>query len=50
MKRFAAFLTALLLVFSAGVFAAAEGEGEAVSYKLPIDFTPGYPLNQKYFL
>lgn len=50
MKRLAAFLTALLLVFSAGIFAVAEEEEEVVSFKLPIDFTPGNPINQKYYL
>ena len=50
MKRLAAFLTALLLVCSAGVFAVAEEDEAVVSYKLPIDFSPGNPINPKYYL
>ena len=50
MKKLAAFLTALVLVFSAGISALSEEDEEVVSYKLPIDFTPGNPINQKYYV
>lgn len=54
MKRLFALLIAVLLVFSAGVFAAAEEDEETIGtvapYKLPIDFSPGKPVNQKFFL
>ena len=46
-----AFLAALLLILAAVVFAAAEEEDDEVLYlSLPIDFTPGNPLNRKYYL
>ena len=48
MKKLTVLLAAFLLVFSTSVFAVAEEE--AVSYTLPIDFTPGNPLDQKCFL
>ena len=51
MKRMTAFLAALLLVLSAVVFAAAEEDDDEVLYlSLPIDFSPGNPLSQKFFL
>ena len=51
MKRLTALLAALLLVFSAGVFAAAEDDDdEILSWELPIDFTPGNPLNPNKFV
>ena len=51
MKRLTALLAALLLVFSAGVFAAAEDDDdEILSWELPVDFTPGNPLNPNKFV
>ena len=54
MKRLTALLAAILLLFSAGVFAVAEEDDEVIGdmapYKLPIDFSPGMPINQKYYL
>ena len=50
MKRIAAFLAALLLAFCAGVFAAAEDDEDVLFLSLPIDFSPGNPLNPRYFL
>ena len=49
MKRLSALLAALVLLFSAGV-AAAEEEDDVLYYNLPIDFSPGNPINSKYFL
>ena len=49
MKRFFALLSALLLLFPAALcFGAAEAE--APHYTLPLDFSPGNPVNQKYYL
>ena len=53
MKRLTAVLLALLFLFSACVSAFAEEEEELVPdtpYKLPIDFSPGNPLNPKGFV
>ena len=49
MKRLAAILSALLLFFSAGVFAAAEEDDDPIFQYLPIDFSPGMPLNPAAF-
>ena len=49
MKRFSALLAALLLLFP-GVSATGLAETEAPHYTLPIDFSPGMPVNQKYYL
>ncbi len=50
MKRLFALLAALLLVFSAGVFAAAEDDDDdPVFTYLPIDFSPGMPLDRSKF-
>ncbi len=48
MKRILTVLTALGLLLSA-VFCTAAAE-EPAHYTLPIDFSPGMPVNQKYFL
>ena len=47
MKKLTAILAAFLLVFSSSVFAVAE---EGASYSLPIDFSPGKPLDPKCFI
>lgn len=53
MKKLTAILLAVLFLFSACVCAVAEEEDETVlntPYKLPIDFTPGNPVNPRFFL
>ncbi len=49
MKRLTAFLAAFLLALCAGVFAVAEDD-EVLYLNLPIDFSPGNEINQKYYL
>ena len=50
MKRLTAFLAALLLVFSAVVFAAAEDDEDSLPiFPLPVDFSPGNPLDPSCF-
>ena len=49
MKRLFALLAALLLLFPA-VISCGMAETEAPHYTLPIDFSPGMPVNQKYYL
>ena len=49
MKRLFALLAALLLVFSLP-FAVHAEETEAPHYTLPIDFSPGMPIDQKYYI
>jgi len=50
MKRLTAFLAALLMLFTAAVSLAEDDDDEVLYLSLPIDFSPGNPLNQKYFL
>lgn len=49
MKRLFALLAVLLFVFPAVIHAGAE-ETEEPHYSLPIDFSPGMPVDQKYYL
>lgn len=49
MKRLTAFLAALLLVLSAVVFAAAEDDDSLPIFPLPVDFSPGNPLDPSCF-
>ena len=49
MKRFPALLAALLLLFT-GTVCPATAETEAPHYTLPLDFSPGKPVNQKYYI
>ena len=49
MRRLSVFLAALLFLFSF-CFSALAQEAEAPHYTLPIDFSPGLPVNQKFYL
>ena len=49
MKRLSALLAVMLLLLSVS-FASGTAESDAPHYTLPIDFTPGLPVNQKYYL
>ena len=49
MKRFPALLAVLLLLFT-GTVCPATAETEAPHYTLPLDFSPGKPVNQKYYI
>ena len=50
MKKLAAFLAAFLLMISAGVFAAAEEDDDNLPiFPLPVDFSPGNPLDPSCF-
>lgn len=49
MKRLPVFLFVLLLIFTLPVFVLAE-ETEAPHYTLPIDFSPGMPVDQRFYL
>jgi len=51
MRRLTALLTAILLAFSAGVFAMAEDDDDEMIFSsLPIDFSPGNKINPKAYL
>lgn len=49
MKRLTAFLAALLLMLCAFAPAVAEEDDEILFLSLPVDFSPGNPLNPKFF-
>ena len=50
MKKLFSLLAALLLVFAAGVFAAAEDDDDDPIFTyLPVDFSPGMPLDRSKF-
>lgn len=49
MRRLTVFLAALLFLFSFAFSALAE-EAETPHYTLPIDFSPGLPVDQKFYL
>ena len=49
MKRFSVFLAALLFLLSFSFSACAE-EAETPHYTLPVDFSPGLPVDQRYYL
>ncbi len=49
MKRFSALLAAFLLVFTLP-FAVRAEETETPHYSLPIDFSPGMPVDQRYYI
>ena len=49
MKRFSALLAAFLLIFTLP-FAVRAEETETPHYSLPIDFSPGMPVDQRYYI
>ena len=50
MKRFLALLASLLLLFPGMLLSGAAAESEEPHYTLPVDFSAGMPVNQKYYL
>ena len=50
MKRLIAFLAVLLLLCPMMFLSGAAAENEEPHYTLPVDFSPGKPINQKFYL